>query len=104
MDFAEKVNSGTVNKRAMEALIKSGAFDGLEGNRAQMLAVYEKVLEGFSQKNKKNIEGQVSLFGDILEEDTSMHISFPSLKESDKKDLFHGKGNDRNVPFRSSFR
>jgi len=87
MDFAEKVNSGTVNKRAMEALIKSGAFDGLDGNRAQMLAVYEKVLDGFSQKNKKNIEGQVSLFGDILEEDTSMHISFPSLKEFDKKDL-----------------
>lgn len=87
MDFAEKVNSGTVNKRAMEALIKSGAFDGLEGNRAQMLSVYEKVLDGFTQKNRKNIEGQVSLFGDLMEEDDSMHIVFPKFKEFDQKDL-----------------
>jgi DNA polymerase-3 subunit alpha len=87
MDFAENVEQGTMNKRALEALIRAGAFDRLKGNRAQMLAVYERILDGFTQNRKRTIEGQVSLFGDIMEEDTSSHIEFPDLPEFDKNDL-----------------
>ena len=86
MDFSER-NSKTMNKRALEALIKAGAFDGLLGNRAQMLGVYDKILDGFTQQNKKLISGQVSLFGDIMEEDDTLKVEFPKLKEFDQKDL-----------------
>lgn len=87
MDFAERNTGSSLNKRAVEALIKAGAFDGLEGNRAQMLAIYERVLDSFAQKSRKIIDGQVSLFGDILEEEDSFHVEFPRLKEFSHKDL-----------------
>ncbi len=86
MDFSDR-NSKAVNKRALEALIKAGAFDGLLGNRAQMLGVYDKILDGFTQQNKKLISGQVSLFGDIMEEDDTLKVEFPKLKEFAQKDL-----------------
>lgn len=87
MDFLERNTNGSLNKRAVEALIRAGVFDGLDGNRAQMLAVYEKIMDSFTQKNRKNIEGQVSLFGDLLEEEEMMTISYPNLKEFSHKDL-----------------
>jgi len=88
MDFLERNSgAGTLNKRAVEALIRSGVFDGLDGNRAQMLAVYERIMDGFSQKNKKNIEGQVSLFADLQEEEDIMKVDYPKLQEFSHKDL-----------------
>ena len=87
MDLAEKIKPGTVNKKAFESLIKAGAFDGLNGSRAQMLAVYERVIDSFAEKKKRTIEGQVSLFGDIIEDPEDNHIEFPSLREFSKKDL-----------------
>ncbi len=86
MEFCDR-NSKAVNKRALEALIKAGAFDGLMGNRAQMLGVYDKILDGFTQQNKRLISGQVSLFGDLLEEDETLKVEFPKLKEFSPKDL-----------------
>jgi len=87
MDFIERNTSGGLNKRAVEALIRSGAFDGLDGNRAQMLAVYEKIMDSFTQKSRRNIDGQVSLFGDLLEDDDTVQIEYPKLREFDHKDL-----------------
>ena len=37
---------GDMNKRAVENLIRSGAFDSMGARRSQLLAVYEKVLDG----------------------------------------------------------
>lgn len=87
MDFIERNTATGLNKRAVEALIKAGSFDGLEGSRAQMLAVHEKIIESFAQKSKKNIDGQVSLFGDILEDDDTAKVEYPDLREFDQKDL-----------------
>lgn len=87
MDFAERIEQGSVNKRALEALIKSGCFDGLEGARAQLLAVYDRVLDSFTQVRKRTIEGQVSLFGDIMEDHSLSGIGLPNLREFDKKDM-----------------
>ncbi|MBB6215845.1 DNA polymerase-3 subunit alpha [Anaerosolibacter carboniphilus] len=62
MDFCDKVDTKEMNKRAIESLIKCGAFDHMGANRAQLLAIYEKVLDGIHQDRKRNIDGQVSLF------------------------------------------
>ncbi len=61
IDFCEKVET-ELNKRAIESLIKAGAFDNLGANRAQLIAVYEKVLEGIQQNRRRNLNGQFSMF------------------------------------------
>ena len=61
-DFVRRTASDALNKRTLESLIKAGAFDRLGHNRAQLLQVYESVVDEAVQKRKSNIEGQVSLF------------------------------------------
>jgi len=68
-DFCQRIDTDQVNKRVVEALILSGAFDCTGANRAQLMAVYEAALEGASRSRKSNVRCQLSLFGDgMLEE------------------------------------
>ncbi len=60
--FINNLDISQVNKRAIESLIKAGACDCLEGNRAAKLAVYESLVESAQNTSKKNLEGQISLF------------------------------------------
>ena len=60
--FINNLDISQVNKRAIESLIKAGACDCLEGNRAAKLAVYETLVESAQNTSKKNLEGQISLF------------------------------------------
>ena len=57
--------SGTqVNKKAVESLIKAGAFDQMSGNRAQKLCVYEMAMDAASKQAGQISAGQMSLFDD----------------------------------------
>ena len=56
-----------INKKAVESLIKAGAFDCFDGNRAQFMSVFEGLIESAQSMAKKNIAGQMSLFGDFEE-------------------------------------
>ncbi|MEG1584155.1 MAG: DNA polymerase III subunit alpha, partial [Anaerovorax sp.] len=51
-----------INKKAVESLIKAGALDCLNENRAQHLAVYEGLIESAQNNMRKNIEGQLDFF------------------------------------------
>ena len=87
MDFINKLDLSAVNKRAIESLIKAGALDCFEVFRSRLLAVYEKLMDGISSEKKRNIDGQISLFGldeDIIE---SPEITYPNIKEFSKKNL-----------------
>ena len=86
-DFFDKIDCHELNKKAIESLIKAGAFDNLYGNRAQMLSIYEKLLEGSQSMAKKNIQGQVSLFDTIGEEFTSelKRDILPEINEFDQR-------------------
>ena len=61
-DFVNGIDVGLVNKKAMESLIKAGALDCFDRNRAAHLAVYESLMESAQNDAKKNVAGQVSLF------------------------------------------
>lgn len=64
-DFVTRVSqldSSAINKRAVESLIRCGAFDDFEGSRPQYLAIYEKIIISSSQRAKNNVAGQFSLF------------------------------------------
>ncbi len=51
-----------MNKRTVESLIKAGALDGLGHNRAELLSVYEQLMDDAAQKKRQNLTGQLSLF------------------------------------------
>jgi len=88
-DFCNKTDGRDLNKRAVESLIKCGAFDCLRVYRAQLLAIYEKVMEGVNLNRRKNIEGQLGFF-EIAEETAAVMMEdlLPNIKEfSDKLKL-----------------
>lgn len=60
--FINNLEISEVNKKAVESLIKAGALDCLNPNRAAHLAVYEGLVESAQNNAKKNIAGQMSLF------------------------------------------
>ena len=70
-DFCERVDTKQVNKRAVESLILSGAFDSLEGHRAQYLASLENILKAAQNAQAERDRGQMSLFGDGEEAPTA---------------------------------
>ncbi len=61
-DMCRRVDRRTVNRRAVEALVRAGAFDALENNRASLLASVGRALEAAEQAERQ--AAQVSLFGD----------------------------------------
>ncbi len=65
-DFIRRMTKREINKRAVEQLIKCGAFDFVGVTRAQMLYVYEIMMENAAREQKNNIDGQLSLFGDAV--------------------------------------
>lgn len=87
-DFCESIEGKDINKRCVESLIKCGAFDSMNVFRSKLMAVYERMLDGFSSEKKKNISGQMSIFG-LLEEDddikASVTVEFPDIKEFEPK-------------------
>jgi DNA polymerase-3 subunit alpha len=61
-DFCERVDTAALNKRTVEALIKSGAFDELGHTRRGLLAAYERIIDLTVQKRKQHDMGAMSLF------------------------------------------
>ena len=82
-DLVERL-SGILNKKGLEALIKSGALDGLSGTRREKMAVYEQVLDSVSHEKHSKMAGQLSLFDIAPQEDLSaLEVKMPVLGEFD---------------------
>ena len=86
-DLIDKIDLTAVNKRAIESLIKAGALDGFKVFRSRLLAVFEKVMDGASNERKRNIDGQMSLFGLAEDAIDIPKIVFPNIKEFDKRHI-----------------
>jgi DNA polymerase-3 subunit alpha len=61
-DFCERVDKRIVNRRAVEALVRAGAFDAIDDHRARLLASVGIALEAAEQRSRD--AQQVSLFGE----------------------------------------
>ena len=84
-DFCERVDGRELNKKALENLIKAGAFDGLGLNRRQMLESYESLFEMAGSSSRGIIEGQLNFLEGT---DTSeMNIRIPFRPEYDHKTI-----------------
>lgn len=70
-DFCERVDTKQVNKRAVESLILSGAFDSLEGHRAQHIDNLDNIMRVAQNAQAERDRGQMSLFGNGEEAPTA---------------------------------
>lgn len=87
-NFVERLTGKEVNKRTIENFIKSGAFDGLGGNRRQFMMVYAQIVDEVTQEKKSSLSGQMSLF-DMMDEDVKKEyeVKLPDVMEYDQEVL-----------------
>jgi len=62
-DFLSRVDLRKVNKRAVESLVKAGAFDSLSPRRDRLFASIPSLLEEAQEIARRRESGQYSLFG-----------------------------------------
>ena len=87
-DFINKIDLSAINKRAVESLIKAGALDDFKIFRSKLLAVHEKLMDSMASERKRNIDGQISLFGLTEDEDfKAPEVMYPNIKEFVKNNL-----------------
>lgn len=89
VDFCERISEEAVNKKCIESLIKSGAFDEFGDTRNTLLASFEKVIDTINDTSKRSLKGQVSMF-DLNTEDENMEsikYTFIKLDELSQKEL-----------------
>ena len=87
-DFIYRLPGKDVNKRVVENLIKSGAFDSFPANRRQMMLIYGQIMDEAAQKKKTELAGQMSLFDFAAEEDKeAFKVKIPVVAEYSKGDL-----------------
>ena len=90
-DFCKRLHGKNMNSRALESLIKCGAFDGMGANRRQLLAVSKTVIDDLDYESRHNMNGQMSFFDmDNDEEKKSCdEPEIPDLPEFSKTELLH---------------
>ena len=82
-DFVNRLDTTLLNKRCVESMILSGAFDCFGVKRSQMMRVYPQIIEKVVSDRKKQATGQFSLFGDLLKDDKTNIIAMPNIPEYD---------------------
>ena len=81
-DFCSRMYGTELNKRAVENLIKCGACDCFGLKLSQLLYIYESVIDSVADGRKRNVEGQIDLFGMVSEQaDNAVSIPVPELPE-----------------------
>lgn len=86
-DFCERVDLHTLNKGAVESLIKAGAFDEIEGTRAQFVAALEGAIASGNRAAKARQRQQTSLFAGLDPEEFSQHPGLPDVPPWPEQEL-----------------
>jgi DNA polymerase-3 subunit alpha len=72
-DFCHRVDKRLVNRRVVESLVRAGAFDSVDDNRAALLASVGLALESAEQASRS--ANQTNLFGDVEDHRPTMHLA-----------------------------
>jgi len=80
-DFLKRIDSKDLNKKSLESLIKAGAFDKL-GEREQLLANLEEMLNYSKEVRQAKTNGQSSLFDAIITKEESSEFFILKTKEN----------------------
>ncbi|MCP5206355.1 MAG: DNA polymerase III subunit alpha [Hahellaceae bacterium] len=93
-DFCARVDARKVNKRALEALIRSGALDSIGPGRARLMASIEEAVQRADQNNRNTNAGMDDLFGEVVPEagnDQDLYASSIGVREWSDKDRLNGE-------------
>ena len=85
-DFCRRMEGGDLNRRAAESLIKCGCFDSLGANRRQLIQICQPVLDSLADLRRKNVAGQIDLFGASDQPETA-DIPLPPVAEYSRQEL-----------------
>ncbi|OYX40836.1 DNA polymerase III subunit alpha, partial [Candidatus Saccharibacteria bacterium 32-49-12] len=88
-DFAKRVSTSRINRKAWESLIKTGAFDGL-GDRSEILFNLETIQAFASKLQKETLSGQTDLFGALVDAGISqptIQLQAAPARHTDKERL-----------------
>ena len=72
-EFFENIDMKKVNKKCIEALVKAGAFSGMEMNRHEILFNYDGLIEQLDQKKEESASGQINLFHNEKKDQTFIY-------------------------------
>jgi DNA polymerase-3 subunit alpha len=82
-DFCRRSDTRKVNRRVMEALIKSGAMDSLGPNRASLIASLSNAVQLAEQNQKNDSIGQDDMFGSSDEPDIHANVHIVEVEDWD---------------------
>ena len=89
-DFVERMASVDLNKRMVESLVKSGAFDRFDTYRSQLLSAYERLIDLVQDKNRGGVAGQIDMFSMLLETPAAsaarVGFTYPDMPEFSMKE------------------
>jgi DNA polymerase-3 subunit alpha len=96
LDFCKRVDTGKLNRRALEALTQAGALDKLGRNRASLMLQLPEVVKATDQLAREREAGQSSLFGGGLSSGfeaatPALHIDLPEADEWPLVQLLNGE-------------
>ena len=83
-NFCERMAGATdLNRRAVENLIHAGAFDCTGANRAQMIKAHETILQEVTERQRRNVSGQLDMFSLSADDDnpSAGEIPLPDAPE-----------------------
>ncbi|MFT5482642.1 MAG: DNA polymerase-3 subunit alpha [Halieaceae bacterium] len=92
-DFCERTDARKVNKRALEALIRSGAFDNLGEDRAILMASMPAAVQSAEQSAHNRASGVVDMFGDLTVDVATgdPYTDFRSVKPMSSRERLNGE-------------
>jgi len=86
-DFCHRMDKRVVNRRVVESLIRAGAFDSVNDNRAELMACVALALESAEQASRS--ASQTSLFGDVT--DAPRIVAPANVPRWSKKELLQNE-------------
>ncbi|MDR5890024.1 MULTISPECIES: DNA polymerase III subunit alpha [Halomonas] len=95
-DFCKRVDPKRMNKRTLEALIRSGALDNLGPSRAVMAASLEAALKAAAQNQANQNLGMMDMFGEAFaasdeEDDTDVYADYRGARDWTDKERLGGE-------------
>lgn len=90
MDFVNRVDGQALNKRCIESLIQSGAFDCFGKTRSQLMSVYTIAINRALDAKKRAVNGQMDMFGSLFSENEGIDdLDYPDIPEYISKVKLH---------------
>ena len=87
-DFCRRMSGKDLNRRAVENLIRAGAFDSMGTNRKALMQISSVMIDSLQHEARNNIDGQMNLFGEPDFADTgAVQIKIPNVEEFSRQEL-----------------